>query len=120
MKTRKSVVLLLVMTFILCSCTTARPVDVPISRESIQSSINLGDYLGLTLVDGRKFRIHVQAVTNEAIVGEEREFAFSEISEIERLEFDGGKTATLAGASLLFMAILTAVAVSQVKSIFGD
>ena len=119
-KTRKSVVLLLLMTFVLCSCTTARPVDVPISRESIQSNIDLGDHLGLTLVDGRKFRIHVRAVTNDAIVGEEREFLFSDISEIERLEFDGEKTATLAGASLVFIAILVAVALSQLEGFFDN
>ena len=108
-----TVSVLVVLPFLLASCTTMRHLDVKPGEDDLTGSVSPGDVVRLTTRSGERHVFRVSAVTADEISGEDRLFAFEDIEKIEVREVTtAGKTAT-GGAvfvgTIAFYALLFAI-----------
>ena len=89
----------LILAFIVSSC--ASYTGVRSYPTDIQSTLNTGDTVKITIKDGRKVELKVVEVTSEAIVGENEAIPYSDIQTLEQ------KT-TSTGDKILGYGLLTA------------
>jgi hypothetical protein len=106
-----SVVLIILVT---SGCSTVSPVEM--TPEQVQQKISageliaVGDTIKVATSEGEVYDFKVTAVTNQQILGDEVEIPIEDIVAIETKEFSVGKTAALAGGTVVLWAIIVAVA----------
>jgi hypothetical protein len=91
-------------------CTSLKPVT-PVDPQAISEQIKPGDELILTTRDGREREFKVKESNLNQLVGENETVNLSDITNIERREFNKGKTAGLIGGivGVAFAAALIAL-----------
>ena len=95
-------------------CSTVKPVEM--TPEQVQQKISageliaIGDKIKVATTDGEVYDFKVTAVTNQQILGDEIKIPIDEVVAIETREFSAGKTAALAGGTVVLWAIIVAVA----------
>lgn len=102
-------------------CRSMRPITPATTGAQPTWNVRPGDDLHLTLTDGRTVTCTVAAVESGAIVTEDgARYPFTEIRDVERREFSGGKTVALIGGGvagvLVAFAILVAAAMTSLMS----
>ena len=94
-------------------CSTVTPVEM--TPEQVQQKISEGEVIGVgdtvkvVTSNGDVYNFKVTAVTNQQILGNDIEIPIEEVVAIETKEFSAGKTATLAGGTVVLWAIIVAV-----------
>jgi hypothetical protein len=95
-------------------CSTVTPVEM--TPEQVQKKISEGEVIGvgdtvkIATSNGEVYNFKVTAVTNQQILGDDIEIPIEEVVAIETKEFSAGKTAALAGGTVLLWAIIVAIA----------
>lgn len=94
-------------------CSTVTPVEM--TPEQVQQKISEGEVIGVgdtvkvVTSNGDVYNFKVTAVTNQQILGNDIEIPIEEVVAIETKEFSAGKTAALAGGTVVLWAIIVAV-----------
>jgi capsular polysaccharide biosynthesis protein len=91
-------------------CSTVTPVEMTPEQVQKKISIGVGDTVKIATSNGEVYNFKVTAVTNQQILGDDIEIPIEEVVAIETKEFSAGKTAALAGGTVLLWAIIVAVA----------
>ena len=95
-------------------CSTLSHVEM--TPEQVQEKISegevirVGDTVRITTTDGEILKFKVTAVTAQQIVGDDINIAIDDIVTVETREFSVGKTAALAGGTVLIWAVIMAAA----------
>lgn len=91
--------LIVLSTFLLCSCTSLKPIELP--AEELQQKIIAGDIVlvgekaRLITADGNERKLHVTAVTESMIVAKDIEIPIVDIVAVETRQISAGKTTAL-------------------------
>ena len=93
---RKIIILLTVICFLTCSCSTVQPVEAP-PEMPISEVVDVGDELIITTTDDEEFILLVKEITKTELIGEKRTVPLSSIKTIKRDDIDVWRTAGLAG-----------------------
>ena len=99
---------------LMTGCSTVKPVEM--TQEEVQQKISageliaVGDNVKVATTDGEVYDFKVTNVTNQQILGDDVEIPIGEVVAIETKEFSVGKTAALAGGTVVLWAIIVAVA----------
>jgi hypothetical protein len=101
----KIIACITVAAFILTGCTTLRPVQS--SPQTLQeditsrSLIKAGDRVKITTANGQQYEFKVVSLEDGHIKGEGVDVQVKDVAQVEKREVSTGKTALLAGGSLL-------------------
>lgn len=99
---------------LMSGCSTVTPVEM--TPEQVQQKIStgeviaVGDAVKVATSNGEIYNFKVTAITSQQILGDEVEIPIEEVVAIETREFSAGKTAALAGGTVLLWGIIVAVA----------
>ena len=94
-------------------CSTTKPVEM--TPQEVQQKISageliaVGDKVKIATADGEVHEFEVTAVTSEQIQGDDIAIPIDDVVAIETKEFSAGKTAALAGGTVVVWAIIVAV-----------
>jgi hypothetical protein len=101
----KIIACITVAAFLLTGCTTLRPVQS--SPQTLQEDITsrglieAGDRVQITTTDGRQYQFKVVSIGDGHIKGEGVDVRIKDVAQVSKREVSAGKTALLAGGSLL-------------------
>jgi len=104
----------MVVVLILTGCSTMTPVEM--TPDQLHDQISAGDVLSegekvkIVTVDGKTHKFKVSSITDVSIIGDDIEVPIADIIAIETKEFSGGKTAVLAGSTILVGVLLASLA----------
>ena len=99
---------------LMSGCSTVKPVEM--TPEQVQQKISageliaVGDKVKVATTDDEVYDFKVTAVTNQQILGDEIKIPIDKVVAIETKRFSAGKTAALAGGTVVLWAIIVAVA----------
>ena len=102
-----------VVVLILSGCSTMTPVEM--SPDQLHDQIFAGDVLSvgekvkIVTVDGKTHKFKVSSITDVSIIGDDIEVPIADIIAVETKEFSGGKTAVLAGSTLLIYVLIASI-----------
>lgn len=101
---------------VVSSCTSLKPVELAPSELQAQilagQVIEPGDSVHLVTADGIHHNFRVNEVSSSHVVGQSESVAIDQIVALESRRFSGGKTALLAGGTLVLYQLLAALAVA--------
>ena len=95
-------------------CSTVKPVEM--TPDQVQQKVSageliaVGDKVRVATSTGEVYDFKVTAVTNQQILGDGIQIPIEDVVAIETREFSVGKTAALAGGTVLLWAVIVAVA----------
>lgn len=104
----------LLVVLVCCGCTSLKPVEM--SPETLQQQISSGelvkpgDNVRVVTTDGKRHDFDIIAIGDGLIVGESVSLAISDIVAVETRNLSVGKTALLAGGSIVAFQVLAALA----------
>ena len=96
------------------ACSSLKPVEL--APEQLQQQISngqiveVGDRIKVVTSDGQHHEFRVTAITDTSIEGSDTAVPIDQVVALESRRFSGGKTALLAGGTILFYQILAAIA----------
>lgn len=88
----------LITSLILSACTSGKLLrseyssDTEQSRTFITKNLHPGDRVKIITNDGRQLKFKVREISSEAIIGDNHKVLFSEITRLEKMQFDLGKS----------------------------
>ncbi len=92
-------ILIVILSFSLCACTTFHPAKLPSSQEEtdVSSDVYLqsGDRVRIETTDGQVQEFKVVTVTADSVVGKNVTIRISDIASIDSRKFSGAKTTGL-------------------------
>lgn len=98
---------------LMSGCSTVKPVEM--TPEQVQQKISAGelvaagDKVKIATSDGEVYDFKVTAVTDQQILGDDINIPIDTVVAIETREFSAGKTAALAGGTVVLWAVIVAV-----------
>lgn len=110
-------VYLLFLALLVCaSCTTMRSAEL--SPDELQSQIRsgeiiaVGDDVEIVTADGARHQFEIVSIDDALIAGDSGSVAIDDVVALKTRTFSGGKTALLAGGSLVLYQVLAAIAIA--------
>lgn len=105
-----------ILTFMLPACSSVRQVEL--SPDELQAQIRsggiitTGESVRIILSSGERHNFVVSEITSELIFGEQTSIPIAEIVAVETRQFSMGRTAALAGSTLVAYQIMAAIAIA--------
>lgn len=104
---------LLLICLLTAGCSTLKPVEMP--PDEVQRQISAGDLIAfgdtvkVATSDGDVTRFRVTGITDALILGDGVEVPIDEVVAVETKAFSVGKTAALAGGTVVLWAVIAAI-----------
>ena len=104
---------LLLACLLATGCSTLKPVEMPPEEVQLKIAagelIEVGDTVKIATSDGEVKSFKVTGITDALVSGDGVEVPIDEIVAVETKEFSVGKTAALAGGTVVLWAVIVAV-----------
>lgn len=101
---------------IISACSSLKPVEL--SSLELQEQISqgevlqIGDRVKVITEDGQRHEFRVTEISDSAVIGNDTNIEITQIVALESRRFSGGKTALLAGGTILLYQVLGALAIA--------
>ena len=108
---RRAVALIVMTSFLMTSCTSFQDVQIPTADQPTAApTVQVGETVEVTMRDGAKKKFTVTAVEADALVGQDVQVAYSDMTalRVERADKSGTRTAWIIGGILVVGGLIAA------------